>query len=71
MNAINYNQERDRLWKSLERYGHKLNYRRPRDAAKYNLYLENGFIRIENKNGSNEILTIDSTLYFWLEGREY
>lgn len=61
------NEERRKLWESLSKYGHKLNYKRPNDYRRYNLYLIDGLVKIECNHGFTEYLTIDSTLYIWLE----
>ena len=54
------------LWRTLSKDGHKLNYKRPNDYRRYNLYLIDGLVKIECNHGMTEWLTIDSTLYLWL-----
>ena len=65
---FDYNKERDRIWKKLEKSGAIIDYKRPKDNRKYNVYLRSGLILVSNgDNTTIELLTIDSFLYLWLE----
>lgn len=64
---MNIQDERANLWKRLEKHKKVLNYKRQNDYRRYNLYLEDGLVKIEPNHGHTEFQTIDSTLYIWLE----
>lgn len=63
--AFDFYCEAGKLWDRLERYGKIIGYKRPGDAAKYNIYLKQGLITILCKNQEKQ-MTLDSFLYLWL-----
>lgn len=68
---FDYNKERNKLWKKLEKSGAVINYQRPNDPHKYDVYLQDGLITLVKENNTTEKLTIDSFLYLWLEREGY
>lgn len=67
---FDFNKEREKLWKKLEKSGAVIDYQKPNNSRKYDIYLQNGLIVLKNGH-TTEALTIDSFLYLWLEGVEY
>ncbi len=57
------------IWKRLEKYGHIKNLKRDGDYRRFNVYLEDGMIRIECNHrdiSDPDYLTIDSFLYLFM-----
>lgn len=56
------------IWERLERYGHIKNLKRKNDVKNYDVFLENGLIRIDcRKTKTSQTITIDSFLYLFME----
>ena len=64
---FNYNKERDRIWKKLEKSGVIIGYAKPGDTQKHDIYLRNGLVIVVDDNNTAEEMTIDTFLYLWLE----
>lgn len=59
--------ERGKLWERLEKHKCVQRYKRPNDDKIYNIFLVDGLIKLECRTLANQIMTIDSFLYLWLE----
>lgn len=54
------------LWERLEKYGHIKRLKREGDPRNFDVYLDNGLIKIECKKGINMTVTIDTFLYLFM-----
>ena len=55
------------IWERLEKYGHIKGLKRKNDPRRFDVYLEDGLIKIECKKGINATVTIDTFLYLFME----
>lgn len=54
------------IWERLLKYGHIKKLKRKDDPNNYNVYLENGLIRIECKQREDYQVTIDTFLHLFM-----
>lgn len=54
------------LWERLEKYGHIYNLKRKDDPRNFEVYLEDGLIRINCKKGVEMKVTIDTFLHLFM-----
>lgn len=64
---FDYNKERGRIWKKLEKSGAIIGYARHGDTQKHDIHLRNGLVIVVDDNNTTEEMTIDTFLYLWLE----
>lgn len=62
-----YNEEREKVWKCLQKSGAIIDYTRRGDLREYDVHLRDGLIIIVDDNDTTEEMTIDTFLYLWLE----
>nr|DAK83724.1 MAG TPA: hypothetical protein [Caudoviricetes sp.] len=67
---IDYNKERENLWKRLQKSGSIIDYTRHGDTRKYDIHLRDGLIIVVDDNNTTEKMTIDTFFYLWLENRQ-
>ena len=57
------------IWERLEKYGHIKGMKRKEDPRRFDVFLENGLVKIQCKKGINATVTIDTFLYLFMENR--